>query len=173
MATTTTLTDATSSLLRRGLLWLAALTTVGMAADLATARHWTQAIQLVAWAAIALLAAAIALLLWRPSAVRVRIAQALAMIVVASAIIGVWQHVVANYDAGELDYRHAQTWGSTPEATRWWLAATASVGPSPPFAAGALAQAGLVVLLATLRHPSLRTRGATPSGVQTETHTSG
>lgn len=160
--TPTTSTDSAASLLRRGLVWLAALTDVGIVIELATARHWTQAVQFVAWGATALLAVAIGLLARRPTAARVRIAQALAVVVLVSSLLGVWEHIEGNYASGELNRRYAQTWATTPETTRWWLAISQQVGPSPPLAAGALTQAGLVVLLATLRHPMLRTRGTTP-----------
>jgi hypothetical protein len=147
--------DALASRLRRGILWLAALTTLGIAVELAVERHWTQPIQFVAWAAVGVLAVAIALLMRAPSRARVRLAQIIAVAVVLSAGLGIGEHVYANYDAGPLDYRYATSWDSLPEATRWWLALTRTVGPSPPLAPGALAQAGLGVLLATLRHPAL------------------
>jgi hypothetical protein len=69
---------------------------------------------------------------------------------------GIFEHVEANYDAAPLDFNYANTWDTLPETTRWWLALSKSVGPSPPLAPGALAQAGLCVLLASLRHPALR-----------------
>ena len=141
-------------LLRRGLLGLAALTTAGITLELITERHWTQRTQLIAWAALALLAVAIALLLGQPSATRVRTARIFALIVVISAAIGVWQHIVANHEAGPLDYRYAQTWEGMSAASRWWLATRKAVGPSPPLAPGALAQAALCVLLATVQHPA-------------------
>ena len=75
---------------------------------------------------------------------------------VDAAFLGIWGHVHANYEAAPLDVRYADTWDGLPEVTRWWLAATKTVGPSPPLASGALAQAALCVLLATLRHPALR-----------------
>jgi hypothetical protein len=143
-------------LLRRGLLWLGGVTTAGIGVELAVSRHWTQPIQLVAWVALGAIGVAIALLLRRPSTARVRLARILAVAVMFSAALGIWEHVYSNYDAGPLDYRYADTWESLTEASRWWLAATATVGPSPPLAAGALAQASLCVLLATLRHPALR-----------------
>lgn len=160
--------DTASPLLRRGLLWLAATTTLGIAAELATARHWTQPSQLIAWGALALIAPAVALLLGRPSAARVRVAQGLAILVAASALAGVWQHIYANYEAGPLDYRYAETWESMSDLSRWWLAATEEVGPSPPLAAGALAVTGACVLLATLQHPALRGGRATPRHVEEE-----
>ena len=71
--------DAASPLLRRGLLGLAALTTLGIAVELYTEHHWTQRSQLIAWAALALVALGIALLLGYPSPRRVRAAQIVAV----------------------------------------------------------------------------------------------
>ncbi len=147
--------DPSSPLLRRGLLGLGALTTLGIVVELGLERHWTQPLQFVAWVAAGTLAVAIVLLIRAPSRARVRLARVLAAAVVLSAALGIWGHVYANYDAGPLDQRYTDTWERLPEATRWWLALTKSVGPSPPLAPGALAQAGLCVLLATLRHPAL------------------
>lgn len=152
--------DPTSRLLRRGLLGLAILTMLGIAVELYTEHHWTKRPQLIAWAALALTALAIALLLGQPSARRVRVAQIIAAIVVVSAAVGVWQHIAANYDAAPLDRRYAQTWEGMSALSRWWLAARKGVGPSPPLAPGALAQAGLCVLLATVRHPAFRAEPA-------------
>jgi hypothetical protein len=150
-------TDSSAPLLRRGILGLGALTTLGIVVELGVERHWTQPLQVVAWLAAVALIVAIALLTRDPSRARVRLAQVLAVAVVLSAALGSAVHVYANYDAAPLDRRYEATWESLPEATRWWLALTKSVGPSPPLAPGALAQAGLCVLLATLRHPALRT----------------
>jgi hypothetical protein len=148
--------DSAGPLLRRGLLWLGAITTAGIGVELALSRHWTQPSQLIAWGALAVTGLAIALLARTPSAARVRLARVLAFAVMLSAAVGIWEHVYANYDAGPLDFEYADRWESLPEASRWWLAATETVGPSPPLAPAALAQASLCVLLATLGHPSLR-----------------
>lgn len=162
--------DPTPQLLRRGLLGLAALTILGIAIELYSERHWTQPVQLIAWAALALTAMAIILLLGRPSARRVRVAQIVAAIVVMSAAVGVWQHIQANYDAGPLDRQYGQTWDGMSTLSRWWLAARKVVGPSPPLAPGALAQAGLCVLLATVRHPAFNVkRSAASATVPSET----
>jgi hypothetical protein len=140
---------------RRALLWLAALTTLGIATELALERHWTQPIQWVAWVATGALAVAIVLLARFPRRGRVRLARILAALVVLSALLGIWEHVYANYDAGSLDHRYADSWDGLTEPTRWWLALSKTVGPSPPLAPAALAQAGVIVLLATVRHPAL------------------
>jgi hypothetical protein len=151
--------EGSGPLLRRGLLWLAGLVVVGIAVELAADRHWTQPVQLIAWAAL-LLTGVAAVLVGRPTRTRVRVARALAVLVILASVIGVWEHVESNYDAGELDYVYADAWGALSEPNRWWLAVSKTVGPSPPFAPGALAQAALCVLLATVRHPTLRPESA-------------
>ena len=150
-------------MLRRGLLLVAALTCVGIAVELAADRHWAQPIQLVAWAALAATAVAIALVATATSPARVHLSRILVVVVILSTVLGIWEHVASNYDAGELDFEYANTWESQSEPTRWWLAATKTVGPSPPLAPGALAQASLCVLLATLRHPALKPGGPAPA----------
>lgn len=150
-----TSTEAQAPVLRRGLLWLAALTTAGILIELAAERHWTQAIQLVAWGAVGVIAVAIALVAWSPSRGRVQVARILAIVVMLSALLGIWEHIEGNHDSGPLDAQYGDTWDGLSESTRWWLALSKTVGPSPPLAPGALAQAGLCVLLVTLRHPAL------------------
>lgn len=148
--------DGASPLLRRGLLALAAATTLGLALELAAERHWTQPVQWIGWAALGLTLVAVGLLLGRASSARILAARILAAVVVASALLGVWEHIESNYDAGELDQVYGPQWETRSESSRWWLAMSKSVGHSPPLAAGALAQAGACVLLATLRHPARR-----------------
>src|SRR5919199_4261235 len=88
---------ATAPLLRRGLLWLGALTTLGTSVELAVERHWTQPIMLLAWVAVIAAAAALALLAGRPIARRVRGARWLAALVAAMALVGIAEHVYANF----------------------------------------------------------------------------
>src|SRR5687767_1030326 len=97
------LAHAAAPRLRQGLLWLAGLTLVGIAIEMAVERHWTQPSQWIAWAALAVAALAAALVSWRPSAGGVRLARILAFAVIASAAVGIWQHIASNYDAGPLD----------------------------------------------------------------------
>jgi len=52
---------------------------------------------------------------------------------------------------------YADTWDSRPAVEQLWLAATGTVGPAPPLAPGVLAEIGLALFLASLRHPALRT----------------
>ncbi len=155
-APTTNDTNATATFLRRGLLALATLTITGIAIELYTEHHWEQPTQLIAWAALIVLAVAIGLLVRAGQGWRVRVAQLLALVAVASAVLGIWEHIEANHDAGPLDRRYAATWESLSTPDQWWLAARKGVGPSPPLAPGALAEAGFAVLLATAGHPALR-----------------
>jgi hypothetical protein len=75
--------------------------------------------------------------------------RALTGAVILTGLIGVWQHVPANYDAGPLDVSYADSWETLSELSRWLLALTKSVGPAPPLAPAALVEAGLSVLFAT------------------------
>jgi hypothetical protein len=145
----------TPQLLRYAALALAAIACGGLAVELAATRHWDTTIRLIPWFAVGVVVAAIALVAFWPSRGRVWLARILALVVLASAVFGIYEHVAANYHAGPLDLRYYQTWGTMSEAERWWAAISKSVGPSPPFAPGALAQAALLVALATIRHPAL------------------
>jgi hypothetical protein len=153
--------SAVESLLRRGVLTITAVVCLGLLVELGAERHWTQPLQLVAWAAVAATLLAAALVWTGGTSTRIRVARFLAVLVIVSAAIGVGAHVVANYDAGELDAEYADLWPSVSTPQRWWLAISKTVGPSPPLAPGALAEAAALVLLATLRHPATTPKQAT------------
>jgi hypothetical protein len=91
-----------------------------------------------------------------------RIVRVLAGLVMITSVVGVWQHVAANYDAGPLDFRYTSVWDSLPELWRWWLAVSKTVGAAPPLAPGALAQAALAVLLATVNKHGLAASAGLP-----------
>ena len=158
--------------LRRGLLGLAALTTAGSAVELAVERHWTQPGQLIAWGAIALLVVSIGLLSRGQTARRVHVARVVAVIVMLTSVIGVWQHITANLDAGPLDFRYTAGWDNLPELSRWWLAVTKTVGAAPPLAPGALAQAAIAVLLSSAASDPRRGRAMTQFSLSEGTHVS-
>ncbi|MDI1464778.1 hypothetical protein QEZ54_27785 [Catellatospora sp. KI3] len=166
----------TAAGLRIGVLCLAAVAAGGTAVELAAERHWDTPVQLLPWAALALLAAALLLLAVRPRPASVRTSRVLAAIVLFLAAIGVWEHVEANFDAGWLDALHGSGWDSLPTSTRWWYAVAKVVGPAPPLAPGVLAQASLLVLLAAWRHPAsaapCRDRPRRPGLPGRRTHTS-
>jgi hypothetical protein len=62
----------------------------------------------------------------------------------------VLEHILTNFNAGELDQRFADTWDSLPLLERGWYAVTKTVGPAPTLAPGVLGQTALLLLLATL-----------------------
>jgi hypothetical protein len=145
---------ASADLLRRGLLWLATLGTVGITLELIMERHWESGLQLIPFAALGGLAVAIALVA-RPRGRRSILAgRGIGAAVLVTSAIGVFIHVRANYEAAPLDFRYTDSWPTTPEPIRWLLAATDTVGPSPSLAPAALAFLALLLLIATLRHPS-------------------
>jgi hypothetical protein len=47
----------------------------------------------------------------------------------ALAAVGVWRHVVANYDTDPLDQRYSLRWDAMPLAERSWLAANGEQAP--------------------------------------------
>lgn len=147
-------TTDTAATLRAGVLVLAAAATAGTAIELATERHWNGAVQLIPWFALAALVAAWALTAWRPRRASLGAARVLAAVVLLTSLYGIWEHIESNLNAGWLDAVYAAGWQSLGNGTRWWYAITKTVGAAPPLAPGILAQAALLVLLATWRHPA-------------------
>lgn len=139
----------TAQLLRRGLLGLAALSVLAIAFELAAERHWNNAVQLIPWAVVVLLVAAIGL----ASSSRPKLivaARVLAAVALAASAFGIYEHVADNYQVGEMDAVYSDSWVYRSILDRVYLAFTKTVGAAPPIAPGALGQAGLLVLLATL-----------------------
>jgi hypothetical protein len=149
------LENTESSTLRTGVIGVAAVATVGLAAELLVERHWGSAIRLIPWAALGALGWAI-WRLWRgPSVREIRLARAIAVLSLAAASVGIALHIIENYKAGPLDQRYSLLWDAMSEAERWWAAFSKSLGPAPTFAPAALALVALLVLVATQRHPVL------------------
>jgi hypothetical protein len=133
---------------RRLFLVLAGLGLAGTAVELAMLRHWDSTSQLVPWGGLLVLAVALVLLATRPSTVgAVRV---LLLVVVACGVVGVVLHVKANYDAGPLDFRYTTRWPAMSPVSKWWAAATETVGPAPTLAPLALVQTALSAWFATL-----------------------
>ncbi|MGQ0574615.1 MAG: hypothetical protein ACT4RN_10490 [Pseudonocardia sp.] len=139
-------------LMRTGVVVLAVVGIAGTAAELAAARHWGLPVQFVPWVSLALLALALVLLglLRRRAAALVRV---IGVLVLGASGFGVYMHLATNLAAGAAT---RPDWAQLPPSTQWWLAASQSVGDTPPFAAGALGYAAALVLLATvgLRRPA-------------------
>jgi hypothetical protein len=135
-------------LLRGSLTALTALGIVGTAFELATLKHWNGAMQLVPWAALVVLAGAVAVHAGRPG--RTVLVRALAMLVLVISLYGVLEHALVNYDSGPLDQRFADTWDTLSPWLQWWYAITRTVGPAPTLAPGMLGQAAITLMLATV-----------------------
>ncbi|HEX3623003.1 MAG TPA: hypothetical protein VHT97_11870 [Acidimicrobiales bacterium] len=146
-----------AALLRRCFAGLAAVGVAATAVELALIRHWTSTEQLIPWAALGALVLGLALLVARPSRGRLRAIRALTLAVVLTAAFGIFEHVHANYEAAPLDFRYTNRWATMSTSSKWWAAASQSVGPSPTLAPGVLAQSALCLLFATLGHPALAT----------------
>jgi hypothetical protein len=146
----------TEALFRRSIAGLAAVAVLGTGVELAMLRHWKTPIQLIPWICLATLGVALGLALLAPSRTAILLGRALAGIVAAASLFGVFEHVEGNYNAGPLDARYSATWDTMSEAARWWAAASGGVGPAAPLAPGALALAAICVVLVGLRHPVLR-----------------
>jgi hypothetical protein len=147
-------------IVRRALIALTGIGILATAFELASERHWNGFEQLVPWLALVVLTAA-ALLLLLPDGRGTTAARLLALVVLASSIYGVVEHILANFDAGALDQRFADTWDSLPLLEQIWLAVTKTVGPAPALAPGVLGQTALLLLLATLCEPGHPGRHAT------------
>lgn len=143
---------------RRVLLAFAALLVAATGVELAMERHWNTFVQQIPWGGVGLMLIAIGLASFRPRRPSLIAARALSVAIIALSLYGIFEHVQANYDAGPLDFRYANSWATMSEAGRWLRAATKSVGPAPVLAPGILAQAALCVIAATLRHPASRSR---------------
>src|SRR5215207_6103468 len=126
--------SATLKLLRRAFLLLAVISAAATAIELALERHWQAGTQIIPWVSLVLIFVAVALVAFGGSFSLVRAAQVLAVVVVLTALYGIWAHVDTNHDVGELDQRYSQSWENLQESTRWWLAVTKTVGPTPPLA---------------------------------------
>jgi hypothetical protein len=137
-------------LVRRALLALTVIGILGTAFELGSERHWHGLEQLIPWAALVVLAVATVLVVL-PGDRGTTAARVLALVVLTASIYGVVTHVLANFHAGVLDQRYADTWDGLPVLQRWWYAITRTVGPAPTLAPGMLGQAALLLLLATAR----------------------
>ncbi len=144
-----------ASALRRAVVALTAASIAGIATELVIERHWGPIVRLIPWLALLVAAIALAMLVRRPSARTIRSVRIVAVALLVTSLAGVALHVNENYTAGPLDARYSEHWESMDEPSRWWAAFTKSVGPAPTFAPGALAEVGLLLSIATLRHPAL------------------
>ncbi len=139
-----------ADVLRVVLLVLVVLGVAGTAGELALERHWHDWIQLLPWVAVGGVCIGLAALLVRVSNITVWLARMLAVLAIAMAVVGIWQHLAANYDTAPLDGRYTDRWESMSLAERWWEVGRGEVGPAPMLAAGVLLQIGLALGGATI-----------------------
>ena len=135
-----------AGLLRRLLLGLVLLGTLGLAAELVLLEHTESVWQWVPLAALALGFACTVAVALRPSARTLRPFQAVMALCVAAGALGVYLHLRGNVE-WELE-SDASLRG--PEL--YWAALR---GATPALAPGALAQLGLLGLSLAFRHPAL------------------
>ena len=160
-------TDAsTERLLRRGLVALAVIGTVGVAVELVLLRHWKGAGQVAGWAGVVGLAAALFAVRAIRSPRAVTAVRALAGIALLVGLVGMALHVHANYEWGPGDSVYGATWATTALPVRLFLAATDTIGKAPAVAPGAISFVALTLLLATFRLPA---RAATTPDPATQT----
>jgi hypothetical protein len=133
--------------LRRLLLALVLVGAAGLVLELLLLEHFDDPWQWTPLVLLALLLAAGGVLARRPGRRAVRAFQALAALCVAAGALGVYLHYRGNVEF-ELE----------DDPTRHGLALfwEAIRGATPALAPGALAQLGLLGLLAVFRHPALR-----------------
>lgn len=139
------------SLVRRLLLGLVALGCVGLGAELVLLEHYEDWQQ---WIPLAVLGAgliSLGLVAMRPTPLSVRVFQLLMLGFLVTGAIGVYLHFAGNVEF-ELEMDPAM--GGV--ALVW----SALRGATPALAPGALAQVGLLGLIAMVRHPALADRRA-------------
>ncbi len=105
--------DGEAGSLRAGLLLLVVLGVVGTALALAFDRHWQSPWQMAPWVTLGAISVAWIALVLRPTASTVWLVRAVAVLTIVVAVLGVWQHAEANYDAGPTGHDHATDHGTT------------------------------------------------------------
>ena len=140
----------TAGSLRVGLVFVTGLGVVGLAAELAYARHWEEWWQFSPWLVLAAVTAAITMLVARPFRSCVRFARIVGTLTVLMAPVGVWRHFAENYKTAPLDGRYSYRWGSMSTFERLWEIANGSVGHVPVIIALSLVPLGFALGLATI-----------------------
>ena len=107
--------DGEAASLRVGLLLLVVLGVVGTAVALAYDRHWQSPLQLAPWITLGAISVAWIALVVRPTSPTVWLVRAVAVLTILVAVLGVWQHVGANYDAGPTGHDHATDHATTSD----------------------------------------------------------
>lgn len=149
----------TVTALRLSLLAIAVLGLGGTAAELVLERHWHGLEQLLPWVALALATVGLFALVTRPRG-GLWLARLCAVIVIAFAVVGIWRHLNANYEAAPLDRRYEDRWADMSQTERLRDVFIGRVGPAPILASGVLATIGIALGAATIAAPPPRRRTA-------------
>lgn len=136
--------------LRLALIGLVLIGAIGTLLELASLKHWSEPVMLIPWVAMIAAAAAAIWLAAKPGKLSIKLAKIMAVIMLASAAFGMWEHVEQNYNEGHESHKYGAQWATMGEATKWWYAATQQVGPTPPLAVGIMAEIGLCLGAATI-----------------------
>ena len=132
--------------LRRILLLIVALGTLGLAVELFLLEHFEEWTQWLPFVVLALCLAGCVLLLLAPRAALVRLFRWTMAATIVTGVVGIWLHYTGNRGF-ELEMDATQ---------RGWLLVWQSLrGATPALAPGAMVQLGLIGLLYTWRHPAL------------------
>jgi hypothetical protein len=124
----------------------------GIAAELWLLGHYEDLDQAIPLGLAVAGAVAVLVGAFRPSAVSIRLLQAVMVLFVVSGVVGVWFHFQATTEFQlEMD----------PSLRGWALFRKAIVAKAPPaLAPGAMIQLGLIGLAYTFRHPAFRNGGS-------------
>ena len=139
--------------LRAGLLLLVVLGVVGTALALAFDRHWQSPLQMLPWIVLGAISVVWVALVVRQTRATIWLARGVAVLAIVVAVVGVWQHTDANYNADTASGRQAADSGNEEPAAddpSLMDAMTGVVGDAPVPAAMAIVPVGLALALATI-----------------------
>ncbi len=143
---------------------LVVISILSVAVALAYERHWEEFWQLVPWPSLVLSGLALVALVLRTSRATIRIARIVAVLVLVTALLGIWRHFDHNYGTAVMDQDYADRWGEMPVVERVWTVANGSVGHVPVPAAGAMVPVGVTLWMTTLGLKDNSRREAEESG---------
>jgi hypothetical protein len=141
---------STTSNLRRFALALAAIGVVGTLLELTLIKHYASKDQVIPYVLLGLSALGLIAVMVRPTALVLRVFQAVMIVTILGSGIGMFEHLKANaHNAGATQDKEAIP--TTPSAILAGIN-----GFAPLLAPGVLAQVGLLGLVFTYRHPNLK-----------------
>lgn len=142
--------EGAAGTLRGAMALLVVISILSVAVALAYERHWEEFWQVVPWATLVLSGLALVALVLRTSRATIRIARIVAVLVLVTALLGLWRHFDHNYVTAVMDQDYADRWEDMPVVERVWTVANGSVGHVPVPAAGALVPVGVTLWMTTL-----------------------